>query len=81
VRLSTEQMLLNTLLWLVYPERQEGHEYRPDQPFLIYRIDQNRTDAIASVRSLLFRRPELPQQHRVKVASTYNDAHPPEFRR
>jgi Uma2 family endonuclease len=28
------------LLWLVYPERQEVQEYRPDQPFHIYRIDE-----------------------------------------
>jgi Uma2 family endonuclease len=28
------------LLWLVYPERQEVQEYRLDQPFHIYRIDE-----------------------------------------
>jgi Uma2 family endonuclease len=28
------------LLWLVYPERQEVQEYRPEQPFHIYRIDE-----------------------------------------
>jgi Uma2 family endonuclease len=28
------------LLWLVYLERQEVQEYRPDQPFHIYRIDE-----------------------------------------
>jgi Uma2 family endonuclease len=28
------------LLWLVYPEQQEVQEYRPDQPFHIYRIDE-----------------------------------------
>lgn len=27
------------LLWLVYPEQQEVQEYRPAQPFHIYRID------------------------------------------
>jgi len=27
------------LLWLVYPEQQEVQEYRPGQPFHIYRID------------------------------------------